>query len=244
MKNLEQQSLSHIALEHFEVIPVLEKYSLDFCCRGNKSLSEACAEKNISLSTVIAEMQEATFATRPIIPFTEMNAEQLISYILLHHHFYVRNTLPVIIDLLDKLVTKHGDRYPKMIKVYQLFIAVKEELEPHMEKEEKILFPRIKEIAALSLQHKKIDHAPAYINAPVAVMEMEHDNAGQLMFEIRHITGNYIAPDDACTTHRVCLEALKAFETDLHQHVHLENNILFPIAAAIMNKNVQEQYLI
>jgi len=123
-----------------------------------------------------------------------------------------------------------------MIKVYDLFCSVKDELEPHMEKEEKLLFPRIKEIASLSSQNKQIEHTQGYLNAPIAVMEEEHDNAGQLMFEIRNITNNYTAPDDACTTHKVCLEALKTFETDLHQHVHLENNILFPMAISLMNK--------
>ncbi len=237
MKNTEQQSLSRIALEHYEVIPIFEKYSLDFCCRGNKTLSEACAEKSISLTAVIEELQQATSATKQTMPFTEMNAEQLISYILIHHHFYVKNTIPMIIDLLNKLVTKHGDHYPKMIKVYQLFTAVKEELEPHMQKEERVLFPRIKEVAALSLQQRPFAQGPAYINSPITVMETEHDHAGQLMFEIRDITNNYTAPEDACTTHSVCLVALKAFEADLHQHVHLENNILFSMAISLINMN-------
>ena len=133
------------------------------------------------------------------------------------------------------MVTKHGDRYPNMSKVLQLFTAIKDELEPHMKKEENILFPRIREVASLLLLHKEINFAPDYISAPIEIMATEHDNAGQLMFEIRDITNNYTAPEDACTTHRVCLEELKAFETDLHQHVHLENNILFPMAAAMMN---------
>lgn len=235
MKNLEQQSLSSIALEHCEVIPVLEKYSLDFCCRGKRTLSEACAEKNISLRQVTTEMEHAVNPEKPILPFTEMNAGQLISHILIHHHFYVRNTLPVIMSYLEKLVSKHGGRYPNLEKIYELFTAVKNELEPHMQKEELILFPRIKEIADLSAQHGSIGQSPAYINGPIHVMETEHDNAGQLMFEIRRITDNYTPPDDACTTHRVCWEALKGFEADLHQHIHLENNILFPMAAALMN---------
>src|SRR6185295_17142177 len=121
MKNLEQQSLSGIALDRHEVIPVLEKYGLDFCCRGRKTLSEACAEKNISLSQVKEEMLLATKSSKPILPFTEMNAEQLISYILIHHHFYVKNTIPVIIHHLEKIIAKHGDRYPGMKKILQLF---------------------------------------------------------------------------------------------------------------------------
>jgi regulator of cell morphogenesis and NO signaling len=145
--------------------------------------------------------------------------------------------MPVIINHLEKIVAKHGDLYQNMKKALELFTAVKDELEPHMQKEESILFPRIKEIASLSSQHKAINYVPAYINDPIKVMETEHDNAGQLIFEIRQITNNYTAPEDACTTHRVCLEELKTFETDLHQHVHFENNILFPMAAAIMNIN-------
>jgi len=237
MKNIEQESLSRIALEHHEVIPVMEKYDLDFCCRGSKTLSEACAEKKISVSSVADEMRQAAATSTTSTPFTEMSAEQLISHILLRHHFYVKNAIPMIMNLLEKLVSKHGEKYPKMVKVHELFCGVKDELEPHMDKEEKILFPRIKEIAALSSQHKEIGHIPAYLNAPIAVMEEEHDNAGQLMFEIRHLTNDYTPPEDACTTHRVCLEALKAFEIDLHQHVHLENNILFPMAVSMFNKN-------
>ena len=236
MKNIEQESLSRIVLEHHEVIPVMEKYDLDFCCRGSKTLSEACLEKNISLNSVADEMRQAMAPTNNSLPFTEMSAEQLISHILLRHHFYVKNAIPQILNLLEKIISKHGPKYPKMIKVYDLFCSVKDELEPHMEKEEKLLFPRIKEIASLSSQNKQIEHTQGYLNAPIAVMEEEHDNAGQLMFEIRNITNNYTAPDDACTTHKVCLEALKTFETDLHQHVHLENNILFPMAISLMNK--------
>jgi regulator of cell morphogenesis and NO signaling len=235
MKITEQQTLSAIALEHYQVIPVFEKYDLDFCCRGKRTLSQACDEKNISVTEVLSEMQLAKTISKPVMPFTEMSAEQLISYILIHHHFYVKNAIPVIINHLEKLIAKHGDRYPNLVKVFELFKDVKDELEPHMQKEELVLFPRIKEIAALVLQHKDLNHAPAYINSPIQVMESEHDNAGQAMFEIRRLTNNYTAPEDACTTHKVCMDELKAFETDLHQHVHLENNILFPMAATMIN---------
>lgn len=240
MKILEQQTLSAIALENYQVIPVLEKYSLDFCCRGKRTLAEACGEKSISVTEVLKEMQLAQTTSKPILPFTEMSAEQLISFILIHHHFYVKDAIPLISNHLDKLVTKHGDRYPYLKKVAQLFDAVKNELEPHMQKEEVVLFPRIKEIAALVLQQKDVNYPPAYISTPILVMEAEHDNAGQRMFEIRHLTNNYTAPEDACTTHKVCMDELKAFEEDLHKHVHLENNILFPMAAAMIGEAQQQ----
>jgi len=230
MQNIEQQTLAGIALSHHEFIPVLEKYSLDFCCRGKKTLEEACTEKRITLSTVVEEMIDSVKAVKPQMPFTEMSAEQLISYILIHHHFYVKNSMGTIYAHIEKVATKHGDRYPNMQKVMNLFTEVMDELLPHMEKEEKILFPRIKEMAASLAQHQSITLSPEFINGPVQMMETEHDHVGQLLFEIRKLTNHYTPPEDACTTHRVCLEELKAFEEDLHQHVHLENNILFPMA--------------
>ena len=232
MKTLETKSLSAIALAYHQSIPVLERYSLDFCCRGKKTLLEACAEKNISLQQVISEIQEATKTQQPIMPFTEMDAEQLISHIVTTHHYYVRNSMPVILGQLQKLVSKHGERYPHLNRVLQLFNNVKYEMDIHMLKEEQILFPRIKEVCRLSTPNKEINYPAAYINNPIYVMEKEHDEAGQSLFEIRELTSNYTPPLDACTTHRVCLDSLKAFEADLHQHVHLENNILFPMASA------------
>jgi len=237
MKNFEETTLSSIALEHHEVIPVMEKYSLDFCCRGNKTLSQACVEKNISPEIVAEEMRNVSAQVKQVMPFAEMTVEQLVSYIMIKHHFYVKQTIPTIMNMLEKITTKHGPRYPNMYRVFDLFCEVKEDLEPHMQKEEQVLFPRIKEIAALGALKSPAAHSPAYIIAPIAMMQTEHDIAGQLMFEIRELTNNYTAPEEACTTHRVCLETLKAFEEDLHQHVHLENNILFPMAISLMNMN-------
>ncbi|OIR12922.1 iron-sulfur cluster repair protein YtfE [mine drainage metagenome] len=234
MKNISQETLKNIALEHHEVIPVLEKYSLDFCCRGSKTLADACTEKNISVETIVEEMEQSTSSAKPQMPFTEMNSEQLISYILIHHHFYVKNAIPTINTHLEKVVAKHGDRYPHMKKILQLFTAVSDELLPHMQKEELILFPRIKELFRAVQNQQHLAFPSNFIDGPINVMEAEHDNAGQLMFTIRELTNNYTAPETACTTHRVCLEELKTFENDLHQHVHLENNILFQSAKKMM----------
>jgi len=235
MKNIEEVTLSQIALEHHESIPVLEKYSLDFCCRGGKTLLEACNDKKIDLTEVANEIRNAVEREKPTVPFTEMTAGQLVSHILLHHHFYVKQTIPVITNMLDKIISKHGSKYPEMYKIQELFDAVRADLEPHMQKEEQVLFPRIREVADLSAHQKKSGFPPSYIIGPISVMETEHDIAGQLLFEIRDLTNNYTAPEDACTTHKVCLETLKAFETDLHQHVHLENNILFPLAISMVS---------
>lgn len=229
-----QQSLSGIVLEHHEAIPVFEKYNLDFCCGGKKTLEAACKEKNISLQDVIVEIENGARPGLSGARFEGMNAEQLIGYILMHHHFYVRQALPTISEHIGKVVTKHGDTYPYMRKVQELFAEVRGELLPHMMKEENILFPRIREIAELVKKGLKTDQPASYINAPVAVMESEHEKAGELMAAIRELTQQYTPQENACTTHRLCLEELKAFEEDLHQHVHLENNLLFPMGENMM----------
>ncbi len=230
MENIEQETLASIALSNHAFIPVLEKYGLDFCCRGKKTLSEACSEKNISPGLVMQELSESVDTVKRSMPFTEMNAAELIAYITIHHHFYVKNSIATIFSHIEKITNKHGDRYPYMKEVSRLFVDVMEDLIPHMEKEETILFPRIKRLAEIERSGEQSESDTMLINIPIQVMESEHDHAGQLLYKIRELTNNYTASEDACTTHKVCLDELKYFEEDLHQHVHLENNILFPMA--------------
>ncbi len=237
MQNIQEQTLAGIALSNHEYIPVLEKYSLDFCCRGKKTLADACSEKELSVNTIADELIASVKTATTRMPFTEMSADELISFILIHHHFYVKNSVATIHSHIEKVATKHGDRYTHMPRVLELFTAVAEELLQHMVKEEQILFPRIKKVAAADTPESFVAMGPGFISAPIQMMESEHDNAGQLLFEIRDLTNNYTPPEDACTTHRVCLEELKAFEEDLHQHVHLENNILFPLAMKLILVN-------
>ena len=236
MENLKEKTLKNIVLEHHEYIPVLEKYSLDFCCRGGKTLEEACADKNIAVDTLLEELELTVASKKPQMPFAEMNAEQLISYILIHHHFYVKTAIPTIQNHLQKVVTKHGAKFPNMEKVIGLFAKVADELIPHMGKEEQILFPRIKSVFSNDPEEQKAHHVAGYVDAPISVMELEHEKAGDILFAIRELTNHYTAPENACTTHRVSLDELKAFEEDLHQHVHLENNILFPLALQRINQ--------
>jgi regulator of cell morphogenesis and NO signaling len=230
MENIKNQTLVTIALSNHEFIPVLEKYGLDFCCRGKKTLAEACAEKNLPPEQVATELSQILRIDRKNMPFTEMTADELIAYITIHHHFYVRNSIPTIVTHIEKVANKHGDRYPYMKEVYTLFQEVIEDLLPHMDKEEKVLFPRIKRIAAAFASGQPDSGDSMLVTIPIQVLESEHDHAGQLMYKIRELTQQYTAPEDACTTFRICLEELRFFEQDLHQHVHLENNILFPMA--------------
>ena len=240
MTNIAEQKLATIVTNNHFTVPVLEKYNLDFCCKGKRTLAEACAEKGLSVKTISQELEKATAELQSNkMPFTQMNGEQLISYILIQHHFYVKQSMPTILGHLEKVTNKHGDRYPHMVEVFLIFKEINEEMTAHMYKEEAILFPRIKEVEALEEAHQHRNLGEGYISAPIQVMEHEHDHAGDLLYRIRQLTNTYTPPADACTTFQVCLAELKEFEEDLHRHVHLENNLLFPLAEKMISKQVQ-----
>ena len=231
MTNITEQTLASIVTEHHQTVPVLEKYNLDFCCKGKRTLAEACTEKGLSIEEILKELEaSSTNEKNNSMPFTEMSAEQLIGYILIHHHFYLKQSMPIIADHLTKVATKHGDRFPNMVAVLELFLHLKNEMTLHMQKEETILFPRIKEVESFYHFKQKKNLPTNYINGPVGLMENEHDEAGEIMYKIRQLTSSYTIPEGACTTFTVVLAELKEFEEDLHRHVHLENNILFPLA--------------
>lgn len=235
MTSIAEKSLASIVTEHHQAARVLEKHNLDFCCKGKRTLSQACNEKGLPIEEILRELNESfSINTAAELPFEKMSATSLIGHILIRHHFYVKQTMPQILQHLEKVAAKHGDRFPYMIKVFQLFTAIAEEMTLHMKKEEMILFPRIKEAEKLLNENNEMIFSKTYLQGPIHQMEAEHDHAGELMYEIRQLTHNYTPPEDACTTFRVCLSELKEFEQDLHQHVHLENNMLFPLTEKLM----------
>ena len=198
MTNTAEQTLASLVTQNHQTVSVLEKYNLDFCCKGKRTLAEACKEKNLSLENILKELQQFTSPEEKLqMPFELMSAEQLISYILIHHHFYVKQSMPIIMGHLEKVATKHSERFPYMVKVLQLFEAIQEEMTLHMQKEEVVLFPRIKEVEKLFTEKQDAKLAPGYITAPVSVMEAEHEHAGEMLYEIRRLTNNYTAPEGA-----------------------------------------------
>lgn len=238
MINIAQQTLATIVTNNHFTVPVLEKYDLDFCCKGKRTLADACTEKGISIEAISKELEQSSKTPTTKMPFTDMTAEQLISYILIHHHFYVKQSMPTIIGHLEKVAAKHGDRFPNMVEVLCLFREINDEMTMHMHKEEVILFPRIKEVVAQQEAHQHSNLAPGYIAAPIQVMELEHEHAGDVLYKIRSLTNNYTPPEGACTTFQVSLAELKEFEEDLHRHVHLENNLLFPLAEKMLTSQI------
>ncbi|MFN8291086.1 MAG: iron-sulfur cluster repair di-iron protein [Chitinophagaceae bacterium] len=238
MNPFSRQTLADIVTADHRTASVLEKYQLDFCCKGKRALEEACAEKGLSPQQVSEELIAATSAApSPHLPFNEMSAGQLISHIQVHHHFYVKQSMPQLCQHLEKVSMKHGSRFPYMNQVFTLFQMLRTEMTQHLQKEETVLFPAIREIERQCTTGATQLRPASMISRAMEVMESEHDEAGTIMENIRVLTTGYTEPEGACNTFRLSLAELKAFENDLHQHVHLENNILFPMARNYVNQN-------
>ena len=230
MTELKTTSLAQIVNANHKTAFVFEKYNLDFCCKGKRSLQQACAENNAPVEQIIAELNNVAISVDIGTDFNKMSFSQLTDYIVLTHHAYVKQKMPSILDYLQKVTSKHGQRHPEMFKVLEIFSVVQEEMKLHMEKEELVLFPRIKALEETTIENSLRNKELSYLQSPLALLEEEHDHAGSLMDEIRWLTTNYTPPADACTTYQLSFASLQDFEFNLHQHVHLENNILFPKA--------------
>jgi len=231
MNDLLTRSLARIVTGNHKTASVFEKYQLDFCCRGKRTLQQACEDTGLNTHVILSELELANSTTTgDNYSPDQMSLSELVSHIVNTHHAYVKNELPLIFGYLRKVSAKHGERHPELFKIFELFAVVKEEMELHMQKEEKILFPRITEIERLAAGNTLISFSKTFLSAPVSMMEQEHDHAGNLMAGIRQFTNNYTAPAEACTTYRLSFAAMQTFEAELHRHVHLENNILFPKA--------------
>lgn len=233
MESIEHLPLAKIVNLKPESASVFEKHNLDFCCKGKQTLSEALAG-NVAEFKIVKIQLEDLFSKKDINSdqnFDNYTVSELVDYIVARHHAYVKEMAPIITGHLNKVADKHGNRYPYLIRINQLFADVIRELINHLMKEEVILFPRIKSL------EKATDNetAKAEIQSPIKVMLAEHDMAGNLMSQIRELTGNYTPPADACTTFRLLFDELRKFEEDLHLHIHLENNLLFPKAIALFN---------
>ena len=229
------ETLGEIAAKDLRKAEVFKKYGLDFCCGGKKTVKEACAEKGIDVTKVEKELQQADKnpSARPL-PYNDWGLDFLADYIVNTHHAYVRKTLPEIRGYALKVSQVHGGRHPELIPIQQLVEEVNRELSAHLVKEENILFPFIKELVMAKDRSQSPRTAQfGSVQNPIHMMEEEHETAGRYMEEIRTLSNNYALPDDACASYSLLFKMLNDFEEDLHIHVHLENNILFPKAIAL-----------
>jgi regulator of cell morphogenesis and NO signaling len=226
------------AIETPQTIPVFEKLGIDFCCGGNRPLGEACTAASLDLDQVLQSLETAI--AEPVRPsdreLKSGSLAELISHIVRTHHAYVRTQIPEVERLLDKVHSKHGENHPELTTIHSTFHALAQELTMHMMKEENVLFPYIERMEEAVLQHEPILPPPfGTVANPVRMMEHEHQDAGVALKTLRATSQDYTPPEDACTSFRALYTALANFEKDLHQHIHLENNVLFPRALAMEN---------
>lgn len=220
---------------------VFEKLGIDYCCGGNKSLEEACGEANIQIQQVLASLESAAASAerrreystgeQPAGDWQNAPLAALIAHIENSHHKYVKEETARLGPLFDKVCSAHGGKHPELLKLRSEFRALAQELATHMMKEEMVLFPYIERMEESRISGEPVLPAPfGSVNNPVASMIHEHDSAGSLLRSMRRLSDGYAAPAGACTSYKTLYWALAEFERDLHQHIHLENNILFPRA--------------
>ena len=231
----ENQIIGELVARDYRTASVFKKYSIDFCCQGNRTIEEACEKKNIDTKKVLEDlvaMMEAK--SESTTDYQSWPLDLLADYIEKKHHRYVQEKTLEIQPYLDKICKVHGERHPELLEIKEEFNASAGELAAHMKKEELILFPFIRKMTKAKLENIKVDAAHfGTVKNPIQMMMDEHTVEGNRFRKIEELSNNYTPPLDACNTYRVSFALLKEFEQDLHLHIHLENNILFPRAIEI-----------
>lgn len=223
------RSVGDIVAADWRTAAIFDRLGIDFCCGGGRTVADACRAAGVDPAAV-EQALAALPAGAAVEDPREWPIDRLIDHIVETHHAYVRAALPRIGDYLAKLTRVHGARHPELHDIAIAWGELSAGLQQHMQKEEHVLFPYVRELAAagpgLPGPFSTVEH-------PIRVMEREHEEAGGQLRAIRRLSRDYAPPADACTTYRVCFEELAAFERDLHRHVHLENHVLFPKAVAL-----------
>lgn len=235
-KNEKGVTVGEVVAKDIRKAEVFKKFGIDFCCGGKKTLKQACEEAKVDLATVETALEKADSNTNaaPAFDYSRWNADFLADYIYNQHHVYYYEEGPVILELAEKVAARHGDRFQQLYLILALFKKLQEELGEHFLKEENVLFPFIKDlVAAKKAQKEGLLYEYLSIKEPVEMMESEHEAAGELLTQIRKATENFTPPAGSCNSFRLLYSKLEALEADLHQHIHLENNVLFPKALAL-----------
>lgn len=219
-------TVAALAIENPHAIEIFKKYNIDFCCGGQRPFDQVCREMDLNAAQILEEIDLVQDkATEEHLRFNSWSAAFLTDYIVENHHQYVKSAIPELLRLLAKTAVAHGEEDVELISIHEKFNLLSEELLNHLEKEEKVLFPMIKELKA---QTGRNENAQAEtLETPIQVMLAEHDTAGELIQSIRFLSNNYTVPAHACPTYTITYKKLKEFDDDLMKHIHLENNILF-----------------
>lgn len=238
MNTLQEFTVGEYVANDFRTAALFSKYGIDFCCRGNRTLDEVCVKKEINLADLQNELNAVLTSKKDdTIDFKSWSPNLLVDYIVEKHHAYVEEKTNVLLPFLDKLCKVHGERHPELFEINDLFKSGAGLLAQHMKKEELVLFPFIQKMGKAQKEKQAIQ-SPHFgtVENPIAMMKDEHTVEGDRFEKIATLTDGYTPPADACTTYKVTYQMLKEFEQDLHKHIHLENNILFPKALALQSE--------
>jgi|WetSurMetagenome_2_1015567.scaffolds.fasta_scaffold70098_1 regulator of cell morphogenesis and NO signaling len=231
MNITKENALAEVVRDNFKTSEIFEFYGLDYCCNGKRSIAVACEEKSINPDEVIEKISLVNIKKNGNESFDKLGLDELIDYILNNHHSYVAKMLASIDVHAEKVFNAHRKNHPELKEVTDIWKAVSFELANHMTKEERMLFPYIKNLIIAKKNSIGYQFAPfGTVENPINMMEAEHANAGDAFSRIKELTNNYLIPEDACATLTVFYNELREFENDLHAHIHIENNILHPKA--------------
>ncbi|HUH25519.1 MAG TPA: iron-sulfur cluster repair di-iron protein [Flavobacterium sp.] len=230
MEFLKTTTVGEIVTADYKTAALFSKLGIDFCCQGNRTLEEACTQSNLITENIQQELQAImTTNNESSIDFKTWELDLLADYVEKMHHRYVEEKTAVILPLLNKVCKVHGENHPELVEINQLFKESAQDLAAHMKKEELILFPFIRKMVKAKIANQPLEH-PHFdtVENPIELMMHEHDAEGERFRRISELSSNYTAPEDACTSYKTVYGLLEHFEKDLHKHIHLENNILFP----------------
>jgi len=223
-------SLAEIASQRPDLTRQLERLGLDYCCGGRRSLAVACAERGLDPGAITAELNDIPVADAPAADWIALTPAELVDHLEATHHPFLKRELPRLSELAAKVSRVHGVNHPELVEAAQVLAKIRADLEPHLRKEEEMLFPMIRTLASATSQPTL--HCGSIKN-PITVMEQEHTAVGALLEQLRRLTGGYQAPEDTCASTRALMEGLAQLEADTHLHIHKENNHLFPAVMAL-----------
>jgi len=239
MNEIITKTVREIALEMPLTTKVFETYKIDYCCGGNRKFSEACEIAGVETDNVLRDISECLKSSENTKSdwIKNTNLSRLIDHIVKTHHVFTREEIKNLSPLMIKVANKHGEQNPQLFVLEQLFSELCAELTPHLLKEEQVLFPYIKELESYKKNgNKNLKSCFGTIENPVGMMLKEHDSAGDILRKMREVSTNYELPENACPSFTALFTRLEEFEKDLHQHIHLENNLLFPKALKLENE--------
>ena len=231
MKNLDLKTVAEAVTENIQTAHIFKKHGIDFCCGGVVSILKACEKNNVDFSMLVNELNNVENNVSYLNDFNSWELDFLIDFIVNTHHKYVEDNIPLLKEYCTKVAKVHGHHYAELLEIEKLIYTVSDELTVHMKKEELILFPFVRKLVYAHRDEASVT-VPKFgtVDNPIQMMEEDHDDAGAIFKRINELTNGYKTPEGSCNTFKALYAKLEEFEDNLHQHVHIENNILFPKA--------------